>query len=164
MGPTGFINNGAITTEEKVALYTRMASIESTLSTVLDRTKQYEAAITNMNVQLTAFNTILTTFQHRYGSGEPDGGLVVRQKDHKLDKERVKALPIEDKDIEKVIISQFTSIITFTGTFIINYYVHVHVYMYICSIVSRQIFICFVYCRYHQMTAPYHRIPLVELT
>ena len=112
MRPASFTNTtGAINNEEKVVMSQRMAHMERTIAKLLDRVEEYEQTMSSMSLQLTTVSTTLAEFQHRYGSGEGDNGLVVRQKESELDKEKVKALKLTENDIMKVNMSYYYYIV-----------------------------------------------------
>ena len=93
--------------EEKEELMKRMNVLEKALASTIAENRAFRQLINANTNNISKHTTILNQYQERFGTGEADINLVVRQKEKQMERKDFKDLVIEEKDIVKVIILHY---------------------------------------------------------
>ena len=106
--------------EEKEELMKRMNVLEKALPSTITENRAFRQLINANTNNISKHTTILNQYQERFGTGEVDINLVVRQKEKQMERKDFKDLVIEEKDIVKVIILHYL------------YYLYMYLYVVTC--------------------------------
>ena len=88
--------------EENEALIKRINVLEKTLCSVMDENRSFSQLHAAHTTKLASHTTSITEFEQRYGTGEADNTVVVRQKHNEIHRKDWKDLALKDVDIVKV--------------------------------------------------------------
>ena len=108
--------------DEKESLVQKVNMLEHTLSTVLAEKKMFSQMFAVTMTKVSKLTNSINEFKERYGTGEPEKPVVVRQTDDPIPRDEFKNLVLEDKDIVKVNINKIKLHVDYIHVISIKYF------------------------------------------
>ena len=103
--------------------------VEKALASTIAENRAFRQLINANTNNILKHTTILNQYQERFGTGEADINLVVRQKEKQMERKDFKDLVIEEKDIVKVIILHYL------------YFLYMYLYVVTCLLLPVHLFL-----------------------